>query len=312
MYDGRADYLQNRRCHMEVAVEGLEAEARVCPDGFTRHFITAGRATWEGQNLETCQRQIHDWGWQAFREEAQHDVFASSGYFFNPKMIEVVDDVPEMLRVVRAWDWAATHGGGDFTVGLLLGVTPNGVEWILDVVRAQLGPEEVETLKNLVTIWDRTIYGGRYKIRVPQDPGAAGKILAAQDRRGLQAIAQTPTGKKHTRARDWARHINDGNVKMLRDGQPRSPQIDQFLKRATQGTALDGQTLKWNAALITEYRRFTEDETHDFDDIVDAGADAHNAIAASAEVKVSTNLKTNAHQKKTYTAHELRMALDDD
>jgi phage terminase large subunit-like protein len=312
MYDGRADYLQNRRCHMEVAVEGLEAEARVCSDGFTRHFITAGRATWEGQNLETCQRQIHDWGWQAFREEAQHDVFAASGYFFNPKMIEIVDDVPEMLRVVRAWDWAATHGGGDFTVGLLLGVTPNGVEWILDVVRAQLGPEEVETLKNLVTIWDRTIYGSRYKIRVPQDPGAAGKILAAQDRRGLQAIAQTPTGKKHTRAKDWARHINDGNVKMLRDGQPRSPQIDQFLKRATQGTALDGQTIKWNAALITEYRRFTEDETHDFDDIVDAGADAHNAIAASAEVKVSTSLKTGANQKKAYTAHELRMALDDD
>lgn len=298
MYDGRADYLQNRRCHMEVAVEGLEAEARVCPDGFTRHFITAGRATWEGQNLETCQRQIHDWGWQAFREEAQHDVFASSGYFFNPKMIEIVDDVPDMLRVCRAWDIASTHGGGDYTVGFLLGKTPNGVEWILDVVRAQLGPEEVGTLKDLVTLWDRTLWGSKYTSHVPQDPGAAGKILAMQDRRGLNAVAEAPTGKKHTRAKDFARHVNDGNVKMLRDGEPRSPQIDQFLDRATRGTALDGQTLKWNQAVITELRRFTEDDSHDYDDIVDAGSDAHNELIGKREMKAIVNMRSGQQSKK--------------
>jgi phage terminase large subunit-like protein len=279
LYDGRADYLQNRVCHLETAVIGLETEARVCPDGRTRHFITSGQATWDGQSLEICQRQIHDWGIQAFKEEAQHDVYATAGYFFNPKHIEIVDEIPEMLRVVRAWDIAATHGGGDFTVGFLLGITANKVEWILDVVRAQLGPEEVGKIKDIVTAWDRKVWGQKYTSHVPADPGAAGKILAHQDRANLEAVATKPDAAKHIRAKPFAAHVNEGNVKMLKDGRSRTDEIDEFLRKATQGTVMDGQTLKWNSLVITEFRRFTENDSHDFDDIVDAGADAHNFFA---------------------------------
>jgi phage terminase large subunit-like protein len=38
----------------------------------------------------------------------------------------------------------------------------------------------------------------------------------------------------------------------------------------------------WNAAFKTELRRFKEDDSHDFDDQVDAGSDAYNVLAVLA------------------------------
>jgi hypothetical protein len=78
LVDGRADYLARRIVSGPFpAIEGLETVAdRDAETGITRHVITAGRATWEGQSLEICQKQIDEWGLGAFRKEAQHEVLS--------------------------------------------------------------------------------------------------------------------------------------------------------------------------------------------------------------------------------------------
>ncbi len=74
--DNRADFLTRRIVSGPFpAVEGLKYKWTVDEETGTRvAVITAGRATWEGQNLETCQRNIESWGLSAFITEAQHEV----------------------------------------------------------------------------------------------------------------------------------------------------------------------------------------------------------------------------------------------
>lgn len=67
------------------AVEGLAVESRDTGDGSGRRrwYITAGRATWEGQSLEVCEGQINDWGLRAFKAEAQHEKLDQPGGIFS-------------------------------------------------------------------------------------------------------------------------------------------------------------------------------------------------------------------------------------
>lgn len=283
LYDGRADFLQNRICHKDVAVEGLKTEPRQGEDGRVRHFIIEGTPTWEGQNLEVCQRQIIEWGMTAFLEEAQHEVGIQKGYFFDESKFQVVeslDDLPPMVKVVRAWDYAGTQGGGDYTVGVLMGKSENGVIWILDVVRAQLSSDNVEKLVKLVADWDRENFGHRYTLRTPQDPGSAGKRVADQDKRDLGAVARPVTGKKALRAKRYAAAVNEGNARILKDGRPRTAEIDLFMAEMTRLTALEGKSQLWNRDFCQEHRKFREDEKHDFDDQVDAASDAFNELCS--------------------------------
>jgi hypothetical protein len=66
----------------QVAVEGLEVEPvevhKETSDGtmikVIDHKIVAGRATWEGQDIEACQEKINRWGLSAFMREQQQKV----------------------------------------------------------------------------------------------------------------------------------------------------------------------------------------------------------------------------------------------
>jgi hypothetical protein len=76
MVDGRAEFLTNRIVSgPHPALLGMEWEWRDDPETGTRQpYITKGRPTWAGQDLETCRRQIVRWGPTAFVREAQHEV----------------------------------------------------------------------------------------------------------------------------------------------------------------------------------------------------------------------------------------------
>ena len=79
MADGRAEFLNDRIVSGPYpAVEGLAVEQT--DNGYV---ITGGAATWEGQPIEVCQKQIRDWGLSAFRAEAQHEVDAPPGGMFD-------------------------------------------------------------------------------------------------------------------------------------------------------------------------------------------------------------------------------------
>jgi predicted phage terminase large subunit-like protein len=283
LYDGRAKFLLDREViELEPAVTGLETKIVPNEAGANVHRIVAGTATWpEGQSIETCEKQINDWSLEAFLREAQHEVKGTGGYIFNRDAFQYVDhtQLPRFVRLVRAWDLAATQGGGDYTVGVLMGITPNGRIYILDVKRYQFSPERVNELLLATArrdaageVWEddeydlfgrltrrgelRFRFNGSVRIHLPQDPAAAGKSDAAQKRellKGFDVIVRTVSGPKATRAQNYASKVNDRNVYLVRGA--------------------------WNLAFTSEHGDFKEDETHEYDDQVDAGSDGHNELA---------------------------------
>lgn len=283
LVDGRADCLYNREIPpIEVAVSGLEVEPFIDVETNKRLYrIVAGEATWAGQNLATCERQITEWGLPAFRRESQHEVRGASGYYFDESAFRKCkpSDIPSGLRYCRAWDLAATQGGGDWTVGILMGLSAAGVAYVLDVQRYQFESNAVRSLLVRTATRDdfegqiyeldevdlrgrvmragspRFAFSGGAVIRIPDDPGQAGTFQVEQLKTALskhRVVAVTPSGKKAVRARGWADLVNGGNA-ILVEGD-------------------------WNHAFIEEHRKFREDEEHEFDDQVDAAADAFNEL----------------------------------
>lgn len=94
--DGTADFLHDRILSgPHVAVEGLTYESRA--EGGYR--ITGGVATWEGQSLETCERQINEWGLSAFLREAQQEVETSGGLWDHVEFRHIeYDNLPPIER----------------------------------------------------------------------------------------------------------------------------------------------------------------------------------------------------------------------
>lgn len=103
--DGRADFLADRIISGPFpAVEGMTVEQR---DG--KFWITGGAATWEGQNLEICQGQMHLWGYTSFRQEAQHEIEQQGGIWDHIEF-QYCDwgQVPKLERCVVWVDPAVT------------------------------------------------------------------------------------------------------------------------------------------------------------------------------------------------------------
>lgn len=133
------------------------------------------------------------------------------------------DDAPELRQVSRwvtAWDLAATEGGGDWTVGVTMGRLPDNRVVIRDVHRYRFGMDRRD--KAMLAVAARN--GKHVTIRVPQDPGAAGKTEVVRLKRllaGYQVISETITGSKAIRARGWSSAVQSGSVMILRSEEAR-------------------------------------------------------------------------------------------
>jgi predicted phage terminase large subunit-like protein len=138
---------------------------------------------------------------------------------FSTGRIAVLEEAPACRRVVRAWDLAATAVGGgagdpDWTVGVKLGRTEDGVLVVLDVVRLRAGPATVaETIVQTAKLDGRGVLIG-----LPQDPGQAGKQQVAWlsgllD--GFRVSASPETGAKITRAAPAAACVEAGGMALL-------------------------------------------------------------------------------------------------
>jgi predicted phage terminase large subunit-like protein len=161
------------------------------------------------------------------------------------------EQVPDGLRLVRAWDLAATRGDGDWTVGVLAGLAPDGRTFIVDVRRTQSGPDEVLTLIAATAEAD----GRQVPVHVPQDPGQAGKAQAAAITRhlaGHRVVTAPVSGDKQTRAWPLAAQQRAGNVTLVRAG--------------------------WAAGFTAELEAFPNGR---HDDQVDAAALAFEALTAT-------------------------------
>ncbi|WP_315077126.1 phage terminase large subunit [Acinetobacter guillouiae] len=172
-----------------------------------------------------------------------------AGGFFKPDNIEIVDALPsEILKEVRAWDLASSENEGDFTAGPRMVKGKDNIIYIVDMVHGQWGPDGVNrTIKQTAEI-----DGKKVVIRLPQDPGQAGKSQAKSFitmLAGFSVVVETVSGDKITRAQPFAAQVNVGNVKMLRG--------------------------PWNKTLIDELRNFPNAK---YDDQVDGLSDGYNYL----------------------------------
>lgn len=288
--DGRADFLHNRElAYVEPAVVGLQVESRDRGDGLNEYRIVAGEATWEGQDLETCEAQINEWGYRTFLREAQHEVEGADGYVFLVSQMKVWQgELPEMVAFALAGDLAATEDGGNWTVLFPMGRDEVGRLFVFPIVRGQWAADRVQAAIRKTAEHYRNRFP-RMRLRLPQDGGQAGKSQAIQMRRehGENSPRIEPvTGSKITRASGFAEEVNKGNVYLVD-----APLPDWVMLAGSdvggKPLMMDVSTSRWHSNLRDELRKIREDEPDQQDDQMDAGADAFNEIAMRRQAKVA-------------------------
>lgn len=184
---------------------------------------------------------------------------SSGGLFFKRSQVTMLETAPtELVSVCRAWDIAATEdksdGDPDYTSGVLMGKLKDNTVIVLDVINQRLKAGDVAKLIYNTAVMDRNKYGILYKIRIPQDPGAAGKIVAASYVKMLSGFAVkvvAVTGSKQLRATPFAAQWQNGNASVL--------------------------VGEWNDVYFAQLESFPESK---HDDMVDASSDSFDEVSA--------------------------------
>ena len=187
------------------------------------------------------------------------NVTETAGMLFKKHYFEVVDVNPtEIIQTVRCWDRAATKVDDsnrhridpDYTVGVKLAKTRNGLFYILDVVRVRESPFEVERIILNTAKQD----GIHVVIKIYQDPGSAGVYEADSMKKVLAGFiveSEKVITNKITNAKPVSAQAEAGNIKILR--------------------------ANWNEELFTEFENFPEGK---HDDIVDAMSGAFSELTS--------------------------------
>lgn len=165
---------------------------------------------------------------------------------------DLADAVPVEGKRVRYWDKAATPGGGDFSVGVLM-VKAGPMYYVEDVIRGQWSALERNTVIRQTAAMDAARYGNVVNIWLEQEGGSGGREsteFTIQDLAGYPVYSETMSSGKIERANPLAAQVQAGNVR---------------LKRA-----------HWNDAYLSEMEAFP-DGTHD--DQVDASSGAFNKLS---------------------------------
>jgi predicted phage terminase large subunit-like protein len=175
------------------------------------------------------------------------------GSIFRQEWFPMVENEPPNLHKIRSWDLAATEArpgtDPDWTVGVLMGRSPVGCFYILDVRRVRATPQGVENLVLQTAEQD----GRGVRILLEQEPGSSGKSLVqhyAKMLAGWPISADRQTGDKVTRASPFSSQVEAGRVYLLR--------------------------APWNTAFLDELEAFPHYGSHD--DQVDAASAAFNRL----------------------------------
>lgn len=147
----------------------------------------------------------------------------AAGLFFKRTQIgEMLAQVPaDVVKWVRAWDLAATSEdeGGEpaYTAGVLIGKRQNGRYVVADVINKRLAAAEVRKIVKMTAATDLARYK-RVRIRLPQDPGQAGKEQAQSYisfMAGFDVCAKPESGSKEARAEPVAAQWQAGNFDVV-------------------------------------------------------------------------------------------------
>lgn len=177
-----------------------------------------GEALWpEKYPIEKLRRILRRIGEFFYNALYRQRPTARDGDIFHVERIEIVTKAPTGLRAVRAWDHAYSlikRKSNAYSVGLkFAGPDRDGYFYILDVIRVQLPPGDLDKLHRQTAVSD----GTGTIIRGPEDP-AAGKRVAIQfieNLRGFFVFCRPVTGDKGLRCQPAANEVNIGKVRMV-------------------------------------------------------------------------------------------------
>ena len=198
----------------------------------------------------------------------------SAGMYFKRDQVTLVSVIPgRIIKFVRAWDLAASiptpeNPSPDATAGVLMGKLDDGRFIVINAVHGRMLASDVRKKVKDTAAADVERYR-RVKIRLPQDPGQAGKEQAQSYVKflaGYSVKTQRVSGDKITRAEPFSSQWQGGNVLVL--------------------------VGPWNEAYFTELESFP---TGAHDDQVDASSDAFAELQAGGEINgpVGTVVGTN-------------------
>ena len=148
----------------------------------------------------------------------------AAGLYFKRSWFEVIDEdkVPPLVKVCRGWDLAGTEEEDGkknkepaATAGVKIGRDINGIFYIMHLEYDRLSPGSVENLIRRTASQD----GIRCSIRLPQDPGQAGKAQVAHFAKlltGYTFKTRVMSGDKVTRAGPLSSMCEYGRVKVVR------------------------------------------------------------------------------------------------
>jgi predicted phage terminase large subunit-like protein len=204
-----------------------------------------GAALWpEWADEAAIARRRREVGERMFAAMYQQAPRAPDAALFDTAKVFVVEPCPALVRSIRAWDLAASLPGAgrspDYTAGVKLGLTADGRLLVVDVVRFQGSPAQVEARIAATAKGD----GAATLIGLPQDPGQAGLAQVVMLRRALAgfAVEASPElGSKLVRAMPAAIQLDAGSLGLVAG--------------------------PWNAVFLAELAAFPEG---DKDDQVDA------------------------------------------
>lgn len=162
---------------------------------------------------------------------------AAGLYFKRTDVGDVLTVLPaDVIEWVRCWDLAATEktdkGDPAYTAGVLIGKRKNGRYIIADVINKQMSASDVrKTIKHTAQM-DIAKYK-RVKIRLPKDPGQAGKEQAESYIKflsGFNVVTVAETGSKEARAEPMAAQWQAGNFDIMFGdwNEPYLTQLENF------------------------------------------------------------------------------------
>ncbi len=192
---------------------------------------------------------------------------AAAGLFFKRTQLgDILERVPEdVVQWVRCWDLAATAQSEDgdpaYTAGVLIGKRKNGRYVVADVINKQMAASDVRQTIKLTAQSDRAKYK-RVRVRLPKDPGQAGKEQAESYIKflsGFDVTAVAETGSKEARAEPMAAQWQAGNFDIVYG--------------------------EWNEEFLSQLENFPESK---FKDMVDAASNGF----AEVEIRSAFNLST--------------------
>ena len=186
----------------------------------------------------------------------------SAGLFFKRTQIgSMLPCVPnDVEQFVRAWDLAATaeteKGDPAYTAGVLMGKRADGRYVIIDVINVRQSASDVRATIRHTAESDNAKYGN-VRIRLPQDPGQAGKDQAQSFIKllaGFSVKAVPVSGSKEARAEPTAAQWQAGNFDVV--------------------------VADWNENYFSQMESFPASK---FKDMVDATNDAFSELESRAD-----------------------------